>query len=364
MTIDQSLDSTTIAVTGLHRGDSPQPGAAVITSLRRRFPDLRVVGLSYDPMESGIYSRGSDRLDAAYLLPYPGAGPQALLDRLDGVIRAERIEYVIPCLDSEILNFTEIKRRLLDRGVHCVLPSKRALQRRGKPNLSAFCRRLEIPCPETRAAEDLRSLELCAEQIGYPAYVKGRFYDAHLVSTKEELRTAFGEIIKVWGPPVLIQEPVVGEEYDIVGLGDGKGAVVGFCSIRKMLRTSAGKGFAGVVVADPRLEEVMRRIVHALRWDGPFELEFIKAPGRPHALFEMNPRFPAWIDFPAQISCNLPARLLERLLGLPETRLSPCVPGAMFVRHSVDLLGDIGDLAEMASTGKRIERPNKIGLEA
>ncbi len=49
-----------VAVT-LHRGDSPQPVAAVITSLRRRYPELRIVGLSYDPMESSIYSHRSDR---------------------------------------------------------------------------------------------------------------------------------------------------------------------------------------------------------------------------------------------------------------------------------------------------------------
>ena len=31
-----------IAVSGLHRGENPQPGAAVIASLRRRFPGLRL----------------------------------------------------------------------------------------------------------------------------------------------------------------------------------------------------------------------------------------------------------------------------------------------------------------------------------
>ena len=49
-----------IAVSGLHRGENPQPGAAVIASLRRRFPGLRLVGLSYDPLESGLYGQGAD----------------------------------------------------------------------------------------------------------------------------------------------------------------------------------------------------------------------------------------------------------------------------------------------------------------
>jgi carbamoyl-phosphate synthase large subunit len=35
-----------VAVTGLHRGDNPQPGASVIRSLRRLYPDLGIVGLA------------------------------------------------------------------------------------------------------------------------------------------------------------------------------------------------------------------------------------------------------------------------------------------------------------------------------
>lgn len=364
MTIDPRLNPNTVAVTGLHRGDSPQPGASVVSSLRRLYPNLRMVGLSYDPMESAIYSRGSDCLDAVYLIPYPGAGIEALRDRLDAILCLERIDCVIPCLDSEISNFTDIRPWLAERGVRSILPSKRAFGRRSKANLYTFCNHLGIPTPATRSAQDVLTLQRFAEKIGYPVYVKGRFYDAHLVNTNAELRAAFDEIAEVWGLPVLVQESVLGEEYDVVGLGDGKGAVTGFCSIRKMLRTSAGKGFAGVVVVDPRIDDLVRRIIRSLRWSGPFEVEFIKAPGKPHALFEMNPRFPAWVDFPSQLSCNLPACLLERLLDLPETPLSICPPGKMFIRHSLDFLGDISDLAKMASAGARIDSPVKMPIEA
>jgi carbamoyl-phosphate synthase large subunit len=159
--------------------------------------------------------------------------------------------------------------------------------------------------------------------------------------------------MRVWGGPVLAQEMTFGEEYDVVGLSDVDGNIVGSCSIRKMLRTKAGKGFAGMVVADPALDDLASRIIGALHWNGPFELEFIKAAGRPHQLFEMNPRFPAWVGFPSQVGCNLPARLLERMLDVSQTPLRQCLPGQMFVRHSVDLVGDISDLAHMASTGER-----------
>lgn len=343
-----------VAISGLHRGDNPQPGAAVIASLRRRFPKLRIVGLSYDPLESCLFSRGSDQLDAAYLLPYPGVGANALLERLEAILDQETIDFAIPCLDSEIMNFVTIQPELLKRGVQCVLPTKQSFERRNKENLRTLCHHLDIPAPETRASTDPGALARFAEKIGFPVYVKGKYYGAHFVTSQEELRAAYDELIRVWGGPVLVQEVIVGEEYDFVGLGDGQGGIIGHCAIRKMLRTWAGKGFAGVVVIDPDLERLARHIIGALRWNGPFELEFIKAPSRPNILFEMNPRFPAWVDFPSQVGCNLPGRLLERLFDGGQSPLRACSPGQMFVRHCIDLAGDIADLATMASVGQRV----------
>lgn len=344
---------TVVAVTGMHRGDPPQPGAAVASSLRRRFSDLRIVGLCYDPLESALYSHDGSQPDAAYLMPYPGSGPEAVLDRFDEILGREEISFVIPCLDSELANFIALRPKLRRRGVECVLPTRRVLEMRSKANLQAFCRRLGIATPRTESANDAASLAAYADAIGYPVLVKGQLYDACFANSRKEVYEAFDEIVRVWGGPILVQEWMVGEEYDIVGLGDGKGGVTGSCSIRKMMRTSAGKGFAGVVVADPELDDLMHRIIKALRWNGPFELEFLKAPKKPHALFEMNPRFPAWVEFPAQIGCNLPARLLEVLLHMEPQPLRACMPGQMFVRHTVDLATDISAIAEIAMTGER-----------
>lgn len=344
---------TSVAITGLHRGNNPQPGASVAAGLRRSFPDVRIIGLSYDPLESGLYSNDLARPDAAYLIPFPGAGAQATLDRLDEILARETIDYIIPCLDSELDNYIELQPELHKRGIGCLMPTKQALDDRAKANLYEFCSSLGVSTPRTLAANDPDTLAALAWQIGYPVYVKGRFYEAHLATTPQELYEAFNQIIRVWGAPVLVQEMVVGEEYDIVGLGDGQGGLIASCSIRKMLRTSAGKGFAGVVVADPELDELVARFIGALRWAGPFELEFIKVPGKPHALFEMNPRFPAWVDFPSQIGCNLPARLLEQLQNLPPKPLANCKPGQMFIRHSIDVVTDIADVAQMTITGER-----------
>lgn len=314
-------------------------------------------------MESSLYGRSGEHPDAAYLMPYPGAGADALLERLDMIRKKENLGFVIPCLDSEIENFMTIYPMLQERGVECILPTKSSFDARSKSNLFDFCRRINIPSPAAKTAKDPWSVEKCAEVIGYPVYVKGRLYQAHLANSREKLAEAYCDIVKVWGWPVIIQEVIVGEEYDVTGVGDGKGGIIKSCAIRKLLRTSNGKGFAGIVVDDPELDRMAQRIIDELKWNGPFELEFLKAPGKPHALFEINPRFPAWIDFPSQIGCNLPALLFERLLKQKPTPMEACATGQMFIRHSVDLVGDFADFAEMASNGERIFTPNTAQLE-
>lgn len=349
----ETLDDAVVAVTGLHRGESPQPGGAVVASLRRIAPGIRVVGLCYDPMESGIYSQGLDRLDAVHLIPYPKAGSKALMERLESVIAAERVDAIVPCLDTEIPNLIAIEADLADRGVRLCLPSFTAFEDRDKINLGGLCEQVGVPAPRTLQANDVATLLAQAAQIGYPCYVKGQLYGAHKVHSAIELSSAFAEIHNVWGGPVLVQEAIVGEEYNFLGLGDGKGGILGFCAIRKLMRTRLGKGFGGVVVEDPELEDKARRIIGALEWNGPFELEFLRRADGSHALFEMNPRFPSWADFPSQIGCNLPALLLERLLGLPETPAARCPAGRMFLRHCADLVADISDIARLGTHGVR-----------
>ena len=71
-----------VAITGLQRGDNPQPGAAIVRSLRRTL-EVEIVGLVYDAYESGIYVEGG--VDSAHVMPYPTCGAAAWLGRLDEV---------------------------------------------------------------------------------------------------------------------------------------------------------------------------------------------------------------------------------------------------------------------------------------
>jgi carbamoyl-phosphate synthase large subunit len=344
--------TTTVAVTGLHRGENPQPGAAVIRSLRRFTPNITIVGLSYDPLESSLYSQDGDHVDVAYSLPFPGQGPQALRERLLEILDTQSLDAIIPCLDSELENFIWIQEFLRQHHVGVILPSADALHARSKARLPAWCEENHVSHPKTVVASDVDTLAAHAEEIGYPLYVKGRLYEGRLVGSREELIRFGSDLITMWGGPILAQQAIVGEEFCVTGIGDGLGGLVGSCAIRKLLVTRAGKGFGGVVISDPDLDLLTARIIRGLTWNGPFELEFVKPLNGRHMIIEFNPRFPAWIDFPSQAGCNFAGSILEAAMRRrPHHRLE-CPVGKLFIRHSVDLIGDISQLATLVTTGQ------------
>src|SRR5665647_2060346 len=110
-----------IAVTGLNAIDSPGPGVAVIRSIRE-CPDfdVRIIGLSYEALEPGIYMH--DLVDKTYQIPYPPAGIENLLHRLTYINEIEKIDLVIPNFDAELYNFIKLSVQLEKMGIHTFLP--------------------------------------------------------------------------------------------------------------------------------------------------------------------------------------------------------------------------------------------------
>jgi carbamoyl-phosphate synthase large subunit len=342
------IASPRIAVSGLHRGENPQPGAGIIRSLRRRFPDAFIVGLSYDVMESGIYAEGGP--DEVHLMPYPAAGGAALLDRLDAIrnrTKGTPFDLFIPTLDAEIEVFASLRRELSQRGIGVCLPGVDVLKRRAKQYLPALAAACGVRVPETRLASDVASACAAGIELGYPLVVKGPYYDAKIVHNAAQLSTAAGHLLSEWGHPVILQRLVSGSEFNVLGLGDGAGGWLGHCCIRKTQLSDKGKGLSGITVADARLSNLCARLVCELKWPGPFEIELIREESTgDYVLIEINPRFPAWIDFPSMLGANFPARLIDVLqFDAPPEPVPDCPPGSFYIRHQIEVVGDLNRYA-------------------
>ncbi|MDQ7057058.1 MAG: ATP-grasp domain-containing protein [Ghiorsea sp.] len=342
-------EKLTVAITGMNaRPDNPGPGLAVARCLRMAYgDDIRIVGLGYDVLDPGLYL---DVCNVSYLLPYPSAGENQLVERLAYIQMQESVDILIPCLDAELLSFSRLQYDLTEIGLKMMIPNVEQLKARNKDNLNELCTSAGIKHPETKKITSAEFFYHCHEDgWKYPMVVKGVFYDATVVNNAEEASDAFKKVVASWGYPVLVQRYVEGYEVNLTAVGDGQGGLVGSVMMRKQAVTDKGKAWACVTVQDDVLEADALKLVKHLQWKGPLEVEMLKEKDGQYLLIEINPRFPAWIYLTAEAGRNIPAMLIEMILGnTPE--VGDVKTGAMMIRYAQETVIDLQTFESMAMT--------------
>jgi carbamoyl-phosphate synthase large subunit len=341
----------TVALTGLNAVDSPGPGVAVARALRES-PDfeVRVIGLSYEALEPGIYLH--ELFAKTYQLPYPSAGTAALLARLLEIHERESLDVLIPNFDAELYNFNKLGPQLAAHGIRAFLPTAAQLEARDKLNLAAFGQAHGLQVPADCRLFVPADIAPAARQLGWPLVLKGRYYDATVTHTPAQAEQAFWQLQAKWGAPVLAQQFVAGQEINIAGLGDGRGQALSAVPMRKLFITDKGKAWAGITIADEALPALARRFAAATHWRGGFELELMRTATGELFIMEINPRFPAWIYLAVGAGHNQPAALLRLALGLEVAAFPAYAVGKMFIRYAWDMVVDNAEFQQMASLGE------------
>ena len=349
--MSDELKPLVVAVTGLNAIDSPGPGVAVIRALRDGFPqNIRIIGLSYETLEPGIYLH--DVVDKTYQIPYPAAGVEALISRLKYIHEKENIAVIIPNFDAELYNFIKLAPSLRTLGIETYLPTLEQFDARDKINLYHFGKKYDLLVPKDKVIYQVNELHACAEELGYPLVVKGKFYDAIIAYTLEQAQKAFYKLSAKWGFPIIVQQFITGTEINIAVLGDGKGNAVSVVPMRKLYITDKGKAWAGITLEDDTLIELARTFVKSTNWKGGCELEIMRtADGKPF-IMEVNPRFPAWIYLTAAAGQNQPAALVKMALGENIEPYSEYEVGKIFIRYSWDHITDVSEFQKISALGE------------
>jgi len=339
-----------VAVTGLEGRDNPFPGAAVARALRAaRGDSIELIGFAYEPTLTACF-RG-DLFDRVYVTPLPGDPAAVLLRRLFEIHAADPIDVLLPALDSELPLYAGHRAELAARGIRMLVPSASAVKRRYKQRLPAWAARHGIACPRTEVVTDPATFWKQPEWT-FPCWLKGSLADAVRVTTQEEAEAAYWRIAAKWGYPVLAQQPVIGEEFDTCAVARPGGECAALITIQKTVLSSAGKAIAARVVDDPAARAAALRILSALEWEGPLELELMResSSGRFH-LIEINARFPAWVGATPDLGLNLPDLALRLALGEPLGKLREARVGASFFRTSHTTLTGVGALSDLLADG-------------
>ncbi|MCF8297162.1 MAG: ATP-grasp domain-containing protein [Saprospiraceae bacterium] len=341
----------TIAITGLNAVDSPGPGVAVARALKEaKSFDARIIGFSYESLEPGIYMH--DLIDKTYQMPYPTAGIETLLERLEYIHSIEKLDLIIPNFDAELYSFMKIEKQLEEMGIKTYLPTIEQFEERHKINLPEFGKKYGINVPNSKPIYEVSEIYGLNSDFDFPYLVKGKFYDAYVAYNEEQAKTYFNKISAKWGLPIIIQEFVRGNEYNVTGLGDGKGNTIAAVPMRKQYITDKGKAWGGISIADENMLELTRKFVSKSKWRGGFELELMKNNENEFYLLEINPRMPAWIYLSVGVGQNIPEALVNLSMGKTVKPYSDYKVGKMFVRYAYDMIVDISEFQQVSTYGE------------
>lgn len=347
-----SKKNITVAVTGLNNIDSPGPGIPVIRALKESTEyNIRIIGLSYETLEPGIYMH--NLVDKSYQIPMPSAGTAVLLDRLRYINDKEGIDVVIPNFDAELHNFIKLKNVLkTELNIETFLPTLEQFESRHKSVLYEFGEKNEVKVPYAKMLFSAQEIQQLKEEFSYPLVIKGKYYDASIAATPEQAVNYFYKISAKWGLPIIVQEFVSGNEVNVTALGDGNGKCIGAVPMRKLYITDKGKAWAGISLDDEELIKITNRVIGNSKWRGGCELEFIKTNDNKYYLLEMNPRFPAWVYLSVGCGQNHPEALVKMALGEKVEPFQSFETGKLFIRYSFDQIVNLSEFEKISTLGE------------
>ncbi|MDP4267772.1 MAG: ATP-grasp domain-containing protein [Bacteroidota bacterium] len=341
----------TIAVTGLNATDNPGPGVPVIRALKEsRDFDTRIIGFAYESLEPGIFLE--ELVDKTYHIPYPSAGKDNIMRRLQQINSVENIDIFIPNFDAEMLSFIKLEPQLKEMGIHTFLPTIEQFEERHKTNLFEFGKKYGIKVPFSQNIFDECEILNFANNFNYPLVIKGKFYEAYIAYNYDEAKKYFHNISAKWGIPIIVQQFIQGDEYNVIAMGDGNGNMIAAVPMRKKIITEKGKAWAGITIEEDKLMKMTNKIINGSKWRGPLELELIKSSQNEFYLIEVNPRIPAWVYLAVGAGQNIPETIVKLALGVDIEPYDSYKVGKLFIRYSWDKIVDISEFEKIATMGE------------
>jgi carbamoyl-phosphate synthase large subunit len=257
------------------------------------------------------YAPAAHWVDQAHIVPPVKA--RGHIHSLLQLVERERIGLIIPLIDSDLLALSRAKARFAQRGCH-VLISPEPVIRVCRDKLRTFqtLRSAGIDTPDTWSWVEV----LARRRLRFPLFLKPREGSAgkglHCASNAVELRVLGSRIDNP-----IVQEFVEGVEHTLdvyTGLTGEPRCVVP----RRRLEVRMGEVSKGVIVKDPAIIDVGRRVIRALGpCEGVITVQCIVTPQGRIRVIEVNPRFGGGAPLSIHAGANFPKWLLTEFLGRP-----------------------------------------------
>jgi carbamoyl-phosphate synthase large subunit len=269
-------------------------------------PGDRILGTSNTRWTPGFHA-----CDAAFLMP--DIDDPAYADAVLELCRRERVDGLLSFFDPDVYRLSRLRETLEAMGVACFIPGPVAAEVSfDKLRADGFLREHRIPTARTFASLASAREALRNGETRFPLYVKPRFgfgsRNTFLARTQPEL-----EVFHGLESDMLIQEPLVGDAYDIDALSDRQGRVLSVVPWRKLL-SRMGETEQAETVDSPLLTALGQRLCTALGHAGPLDADLFVHEGVASVL-EINLRFGGGYPVSHLAGADFPGMVVRMLRG-------------------------------------------------
>jgi carbamoyl-phosphate synthase large subunit len=264
---------------------------------------VTMLAADIDPYGAGLYL-----VDAPRRAILPRGEDPRFVDALLELCERERVDVVVPTVDTELLPLAQARARYAEAGVRLVLASEPTLAVCLDKWLLAERCRAHVRVPVTVVVDDGFSPAACA----LPAIVKPRSGSGsrgiHLLERREELDALPRDAT------LLVQEHLPGAEYSLDVLARADGHVAGVVP-RARLKVDSGIAVTGRTLHDERLDAFAREVAALIELTTVANVQVKEdADGAP-ALLEVNPRFPGTMPLTVAAGIDMPRLAIAEALG-------------------------------------------------
>jgi len=271
---------------------------AAINSLKED-KDIKVISADCDKLAAGLYLsyRG-------YIIPH--FGDKKILFAIEKIIKREKIDIIIPALDTILIKFSKLKSLFEKKRVKVLIsPPETVIITRDKW-LTYQHLKEKVPFPKSFIEKEKLN-------INFPLFIKPRegsgSKESYKINSKEELEFFFKKIDKP-----IIQEYLEGKEYTVDCLADKEGKLL-LTVCRQRTEIKSGISTKARIVKNLKIDNIAQKISQELRFFGPFFFQVKEDSYKQPKVIEINARMAGTMSFSALAGINIHVLAVRMAMG-------------------------------------------------
>jgi carbamoyl-phosphate synthase large subunit len=268
-----------------------------------------IVGTANTPWNVGFKS-----CDVNYIVP--AIGDPEYIPSLLKICEKHDIRLLLSFLDGDIGALAAARSQFLDRGTTPLITSDATnAVCLDKWNTFCFLKEHGFNCPTTYKDLDSVQNALNSGDVSFPLIVKPRKGSASInvftARNQAELEVFFG-----YAEDMIVQPKLTAKEYGVDVCSHLTSDEVLAVVIKHKVTMRSGETDQAIIVNNPKIEEMVRRLAAILKVPGPLDIDILEVDGTPYIL-EMNPRFGGGYPLSHLAGANFPAIIMAMVRGEP-----------------------------------------------